>query len=407
MTRRPRLRKVLVLDDEPFVVRLLAHRLQYLGFDDVIPCEHGFDALNLLQSAPGKFDLIFCDLQMPRMDGVQFLRHLACAGYTGRVVLMSGEDQRTLQTAANAARAYKLDVAGVLHKPVSPEQLWKVLDGKPHRTVTTPHIDRKVYEPDELRRAIAGAELVNYYHPKVNLATSAVIGVETLVRWRHPQDGLVLPDQFITLAEENGLIDDLTRLVLVRALHHVRLWQDAGLYLNVSVNVSMDNLAALAFPDLILREADAAGVPVSSVMLEVTEGPLLKDRRAPLDVLARLRLKRIGLSIDDFGTAHSSLSQLHDIPFDELKIDRSLVRGASQDASLKSNIETLIGMAHHLGIKAVAEGVESQADWDYLRAAGCDLAQGYFIARPMPTDEVPGWIAAWNRCHRKSVECAA
>jgi EAL domain-containing protein (putative c-di-GMP-specific phosphodiesterase class I) len=271
------------------------------------------------------------------MDGVEFVRHLARIGYAGGLVLVSGEDGRILQAVEKLAKAHNLNVLGALHKPVSPEQLQHILDGKSRRVARA--LVRKIYEPDELRRAIAGGELVNYYQPKVALATGTIAGVETLVRWRHPQDGLVFPDQFIVMAEEHGLIDQLTRAVLTGALRQARLWQDAGLSLHVAVNVSMDNLAALEFPDFVAREMGKAGVPLTSLVLEVTESRLMKDSLAPLDILARLRLKRIGLSIDDFGTGHSSLAQLRDIPFDELKVDRGFVHGACRDASLRAIFE--------------------------------------------------------------------
>ena len=391
---------ILLIDDEPFALKLLARQLANLGFEEVISCEHARDALAALESGVKAIDLVFCDLQMPQMDGVEFVRHLADIGYADGLVLVSGEDGRILQAAEKLAKAHNLNVLGALHKPVSPEQLQHILDRKPRRVARAPRAARKIYEPDELRRAIAGGELVNHYQPKVALATGTVAGVETLVRWRHPQDGLVFPDQFIAMAEEHDLIDQLTRAVLTRALRQCRLWQDAGLSLHVAVNVSMENLAALEFPDFVVREAGKAGVPLTSLVLEVTESRLMKDSVAPLDILARLRLKRIGLSIDDFGTGHSSLAQLRDIPFDELKVDRGFVHGACRDASLRAIFEASLGMARRLGMKTVAEGVEDQADWDFLCAAGCDLAQGYFIAKPMPGADVAGWMADWeaHRC---------
>lgn len=390
----------LLIDDEPFALKLLTRQLANLGFAEVISCEHAQDALAALESGVTAIGLVFCDLQIPQMDGVEFVRHLARIGYAGGLVLVSGEDERILQAAEKLAKAHALNVLGALHKPVSPEQLRPMLDGKPRRIASTLRAARKTYEPDELRRAIARGELVNYYQPKVALATGAVAGVETLVRWRHPQDGLVFPDQFIAMAEENGVIDELTRAVLTGALRQARLWQDAGLSLHVAVNVSMDNLAALEFSDFVVREVGKAGVPLTSLVLEVTESRLMKDSLVPLDVLARLRLKRIGLSIDDFGTGHSSLAQLRDIPFDELKVDRGFVHGACRDASLRAIFEASLGMARRLGMKTVAEGVEDQADWDFLRAAGCDLAQGYFIAKPMPGADLAGWMANWDapRC---------
>jgi EAL domain-containing protein (putative c-di-GMP-specific phosphodiesterase class I) len=179
-------------------------------------------------------------------------------------------------------------------------------------------------------------------------------------------------------------------------LQQTRLWLDSGINLQVAVNVSTDNLNALEFPDFVEAAAKETGVSLSSLVLEVTESRLMSDSVAPLDVLTRLRLRRVGLSIDDFGTGHSSLVQLRDLPFDELKIDRSFVRGACHDKSLKAIVEASVHMAQQLGMKTVAEGVEDLLDWNFLRECGCDVAQGYFIGRPMTPAELPGWIAEWE-----------
>lgn len=252
------------------------------------------------------------------------------------------------------------------------------------------------YGADRVRAAIANGELINYYQPKVAVGSGAVVGVETLVRWRHPVDGLVFPDQFIGVAEAHGLIDDLTRVVLAAALAQARAWHDAGLALRVAVNLSMDNLVALGFADFVAAQAAGAGVAPAEIVLEVTESQLMADLRAPLEILTRLRLKRFRLSIDDFGTGHSSLTQLRDLPFDELKIDRGFVHRAHADPTLRAIFESNLSLARQLNIEVVAEGVEDQADWDFLRQAGCDLAQGYFIARPMPATDLPGWIETWE-----------
>jgi EAL domain-containing protein (putative c-di-GMP-specific phosphodiesterase class I) len=224
-----------------------------------------------------------------------------------------------------------------------------------------------------------------------------LVGVEALVRWQHPEQGLVFPDRFIATAEENGLIDALTHEVLVNSLAQARRWTDRGLDLRVAVNVSMDNLTALDFPDNVARALAAARLSPSRLVLEITESQLMKDPRAALDSLTRLRLKRIGLSIDDFGTGHSSLARLRDIPFDELKMDRGFVNGVSGDASLRAIVEATLAMARQLGMKSVAEGVETRADWDLLRGLGCDVAQGYWIGRPMPGHALLDWRDDWQR----------
>jgi EAL domain-containing protein (putative c-di-GMP-specific phosphodiesterase class I) len=183
---------------------------------------------------------------------------------------------------------------------------------------------------------------------------------------------------------------------LVQALAQTRRWRQAGLLLHIGVNVAMDNLARLDFAEFVFDELDRQGVPPDALVLEVTESQLAADRRTPMDVLTRLRLRGVGLSIDDFGTGYSSLAQFRDLPFGELKIDRSFVHGSHDQATQRAIFATSLDLSHRLGLTAVAEGVEDRADWDAVRAAGCDLAQGYFIARPMPAEHLPQWAAAWR-----------
>ena len=197
------------------------------------------------------------------------------------------------------------------------------------------------------------------------------------------------------MAEQHGLIEQLTQVVLGNALRQAHVWRDAGLDLRVAVNVSMDNLSSLDFPEVVMHCLQQAGVAPSALILEVTESRLAADLRAPLDILTRLRLKRIGLSIDDFGTGHSSLAQLRDLPFDELKLDRSFIHGAAADSALQAIVQGSMAMAASLGMKTVAEGVETKSDWDLLRTLGCDLAQGFFIAMQMPAEALPDWMAGW------------
>ncbi len=395
--------RVLAIDDEPFQLKLLARQFSNLGLTDVQTCLEARSALDMVSADPNRFDLICCDLQMPDMDGVEFVRHLGQLPFHGGLVLISGEDRRILHTAERLAKSHTLRVLGALRKPVTPEQLRDVLAAAGVTPAVPPAAPprpaRHAYSAAELTHAIDAQELVNHYQPKVDFATGQLVGVETLVRWRHPQHGMVYPDQFITVAEENGLIDRLTQLVLDGlhgALNQARAWQDAGLPLQVSVNVSMDNLTDYAFPEYVARAVAAAGVAPSMLILEVTESRMMRDPLAALDILTRLRLKRVGVSIDDFGTGHSSLSQLHDAPFDELKIDKSFVHGACRDEALQAILLPSLDMARQLGIKTVAEGVEDADDWFFLRAKGCDLAQGYFVARPMPAQALLPWAAEWE-----------
>lgn len=336
--------RILLVDDDPFALKLLAHQLAQMGMVVIETATSGQHALEILirkQADTG--DLVFLDLNMPEMDGVEFMRHLAALRFPGHLVLVSGEDRRILETATFLARTHRLNVLGHLQKPVQPAALKILLDSRGASPSRRDSKREKVFEPEEVRLAIARRELVNFYQPKVDLASGALNGVETLVSWRHPVDGLIFPDQFIGVAEEHGLMDDLTRTVLCGALEQARRWLDAGLTHKVAVNISMDNLKRLDFADFVIAEIKRHGIPAQHLILEITESRLMQDVLSSLDVLARLRMKKISLSIDDFGTGHSSLTQLRDLPFDELKIDRSFVHAAGADrtrhAILRRNVK--------------------------------------------------------------------
>lgn len=389
--------KILILDDEQFMLKLLARMLANQGFTSVVCCDNGRDALAQVDNQATRPDLILLDLNMPEMDGIEFVRYLVDRQFTGSLILVSGEDERMLRTAEKLVHAHNIPMLGYLQKPVKPDALQAMLALWAPPLPAKPSKAKKVYSAEEISAAIKEGALINYYQPKVAVASGTVIGVETLVRWHHPVDGLIFPDQFIAVAEAHGLINDLTQQVLTQAFAQAKNWQQAGLELRVAVNVSMDNLASLDFQNLVVDLAAKAGVSPHKVVLEVTESQLMGDIRVSLEILTRLRLKRFHLSIDDFGTGHSSLAQLRDIPFDELKIDQGFVHRAWKDETLRVIYDTSLALAKQLNMEAVAEGVEDRDDWDLLRRTGCDLAQGNFISKPLLAEEIPGWIETWKQ----------
>jgi EAL domain-containing protein (putative c-di-GMP-specific phosphodiesterase class I)/ActR/RegA family two-component response regulator len=389
--------RALIVDDDLFSLKLLERQLTQARVEAVLTCDNALAALGLVEAEAERVDLIFVDLNMPGMDGVEFLRCLAERHFRGGLVLVSGEDTRVLQSVAALARAHRLRLLAALTKPVAPERIAELIEAVPGSSGTTViQAVPKFYQAVEVADAIGSGQLVNYYQPQVVLATAEVAGVETLVRWQHPEDGLVFPDRFIPVIEAGGLSDRLANAVLAGALRDARRWSATGLHLRLAINVAMDNLTELGFPDEVAQALAAAGVPTSGLVLEITESQATRDRLKLLDISSRLRLKHIGLSIDDFGTGFSSLAQLRDIPFDELKLDRDFVHGVGRDPALRAMVQANVGMARELQLRTVAEGVEDRSDWDCLRDLGCECAQGYFIGRPMPAEALPGWIAQWQ-----------
>ncbi|HEY3060642.1 MAG TPA: EAL domain-containing protein [Chloroflexota bacterium] len=248
----------------------------------------------------------------------------------------------------------------------------------------------------ELRRAIERNELSLFYQPKVDYLSGRVNCVEALVRWHHPRHGLLTPDQFLPIAEQTGLIRPLARWVLEEALRESNRWYLAGLDLSVAVNLSMRNLHDPEIAETIRDLLARWGVPPIRLVIEITESSLMADAARAMDVLTRLRNMGVGISIDDFGTGYSSLAYLKRLPVDELKIDRSFVSHMAFDENDAAIVRSTIGLAHDLGLKVVAEGVEDKAAWDLLNALGCDVAQGYFVSRPIPAPELADWVNAWN-----------
>ncbi len=249
----------------------------------------------------------------------------------------------------------------------------------------------------ELRVAVAASQLRLYLQPKVLLRTAEVVGAEALVRWEHPQRGLVPPMQFIPFAEQTGFIRTLTHWLLVECARTWREWADRGLMLELSLNLSARDLIDQDLPDKVKEVLALHGVDPRALCLEITESSIMDDPQRALNTLHRLHDQGLRLAIDDFGTGYSSLAYLKRLPVDELKIDRSFVMNMERDVDDAKIVRSTIDLAHNLGLKVVAEGLETAPQWKLLDLLSCDQAQGYWVARPMPKEQFPAWVRQWQK----------
>ncbi len=391
-----RKKRLLVLDDESVMREMVADIAMSCGFD----VSTAGDASALHETSFREFDVVVLDLVMPHLDGIEVLRTLAKVNCLAKLVLMSGMDRRILDAARKIAEEQGLEVAAVLLKPFRPSQLKQALDHNINlASFRKPRGDSQLQVTmEDLGRAIEGDELVLHYQPKVRLPGMQWCGIEALARWQHPQLGLLYPDKFITLAEHPDHALAFTYKVMDQALAACRhLSETVGCTGTVSINLPPAALTDLQFPESAAALIDASGLDRSRVLLEITETSIPASLAVALDIQTRLHMRNIRLSIDDFGTGHSSMERLQDSPFAELKIDMVFVRNMQTNASSRAIVENAIELGHRLNMAVVAEGVEDAATLARLAAMGCDLVQGYFLGKPLPSDKLELWAAEHDK----------
>ncbi len=265
-----------------------------------------------------------------------------------------------------------------------------------------PHNPRRLALMAELRHAIENNQLQLHYQPKIEFATGGTIGAEALLRWRHPKTGVIPPDQFIRFAENTGLIRPLTDWVLSAGMRQCSSLLSNGAMQHVAFNVSARSLHDLRFPNMVDKLLKASGFPPEKLMLEVTESAFMVDLQRTVETLAVLNHMGIQISIDDFGTGFSSLNYIKKLPVNEIKIDKSFVIDMSSNENDLSIVRSIIDLGHNLGLKVVAEGVETKETLDLLGTFGCDQAQGFFIGKPRPYEQLQDWLAtsSWQPARR-------
>lgn len=384
--------RLLILDDDPSIGATIAMMAQ----SSHVECRYASIARDFYAELQSWHPThIALDLVMPDQDGIEVLHRLAELGCRASIIITSGVEGRVLEAAQRSAREHGLNIAGAVSKPFSLAALRGLLAQAHAPLVHTEQMDRGPtagfgVTKDMLVAAMDGGQLQMAFQPKVTCNDGRLAGFEGLVRWQHPQHGPIPPDRFIPIVEQSGLSDRLTEIVFETAFGWFSLRR--GSDLSLALNVSAASLGTIEIADRLAGLCDKHAVDPGSVIIEVTESSAMNDQTAALDLLTRLRLKGFQLSIDDFGVGYSSLVQLARMPFSELKIDRSFVMTASHSTESRSIICAIIGLGKSLGLRTVAEGVEDLGTFGFLKEAGCDLAQGYFIGRPMSGHAVSRWM---------------
>ena len=388
---------VLAVEDHAFQRTALLAMLNALGAKHVSMAVDGASALALLAASSVDPDILISDVDMPGMDGMEFVRHLGASKRRVPVILASALETSLLASVATMTREYGVNIIGVIEKPITAAKLAAVLKRHTANVASRKRTGPGVYAFSlaEIEAGLGNDEFEPYFQPKVDLRTGALRGAEALARWRHPVDGIVAPIAFIGPLEASDMIDELTWIILRKSAAFCRgLRAASGMDLSVSVNLSIKSLADVHLAERVTAVVRRQGLDPRHVVLEVTESATTTEVGHVLENLSRLRMKGFGLSIDDYGTGYSSMQQLTRIAFTELKVDRSFVAHAPRHASARVILESSLDMARKLNITSVAEGIESQDDWDLLRGLGCEVGQGYFIARPMEASAFQRWALA-------------
>ncbi|TAJ87241.1 MAG: EAL domain-containing protein [Reyranella sp.] len=341
------------------------------------------------------FDWLFLDVELGQAQCLQIIAALS-AGWRPRTVLVGTIDAAELESIRRSAVRAGLDVVGILAKPLSFPALMARLAALEARQEHEPNADLAARGLDP----IPGNEIELHYQPIVSMRDRVVRRTEALVRWRHPEYGLIQPEGFIGLAERTGAIIPLTWDVMARAVDQQTVWNKQGLSLAVSVNVSALVLTSMRIADEILGLLEERGADPRTLILEITETVRAPDPAVARGLLARLREAGVGVSMDDYGVGYSDFGRLQYYPFSDLKMDRGLVARLPDDREARDIVSTLVSLAAREGVSLTAEGIETREQWDMLEGLGCNFAQGFLIARPMPAAQVKGWIEQMAKAGR-------
>jgi len=376
----------------------LADILVHMGVASITQVPDGHTALRHFEAgidpAP---DIVILDLALPGMDALELIRRLSELRARAGVIVVGTQTSAVLFSVETMAIAYGINMLGAIAKPATAARLEALIGNFAPSEAARFGRAPPMFSFAEVGRGLQAREFDPFFQPKIELETGQVKGLEMFARWRHPQHGVLGPASFIKALEDNNRVDFLDWSMIEKSVAACRTLHDQGIPISFSINVDQATLAHPQFIEQMTACLQRHRILADYITFEMTESSVLTTDPHFLERLLRLRMLGFGLAIDDYGTGRSNLQLLARIPFSELKIDRSFVDGASKKQAIGTVLRSCLGLARSLERRSVAVGVETKQDWDFLQGLGCTYAQGYYIAKPMPVEEFPGWLKDWRQ----------
>lgn len=386
------LNSVLIIDDDPTQVAIMQAYFASLKVPDIKGTTNPSEALNYINNKQNEIDLIVSDLQMPEMDGLEFLRHLNGLKYVGKLAIISGVKSDLLDHASRLAKMHRLNIIGQVSKPVTKSSLDNVFLKEAKENSFAVKSEQYFITQNDFSRAMDNNEIEPYFQPKIDVQTGRVIGAEALVRWNKPDVGFVSPEVLINFAEKNGRIEELTFYLFNKALKSSVEFLAIDPKQIFATNLSPDMARNLSLPDQLLSRIKSFGLKTESFSFEVTENNVLNLDTTTLEVLSRLRILNFDVAIDDFGTGSSNIQTLRDFPYSELKIDRAFVSNATNDVFSRETVRAAVSLSHDRGMKIVAEGVEDVETFAFIKQQGIEYAQGFLFSKALSHEDYIAFI---------------
>lgn len=390
--------QIMILEDHIFQLKFAKKLVETVVEKEVLTATDGLQAINILKQPDVHCDIVFCDLAMEGMDGIEFIRRAGEEKLAKAIVIASAAEVDVIDTVSRMVEAHKIKLLGSIKKPFSAERVYELL--KDYIDIENIEEKKQVQSssatfeitPEEVLQGLKSNQFTPFYQPKYRFKNDAYCGVEALARWHHPEYGLISPGIFIPIIEQHGWDKDLTQTILEQSLHDCRSWHKLGYDLSVAVNVTTKLINDNQFADFVKAKLVDVGLPANKLLIEITESSVLQNSANTLETVSRLRLQQVQIAVDDFGTGFSSLEQLCKAPFNQLKLDRAFIQDIDIVERNRVIVAHTIDLAKQLKLNTVAEGVEREEEVEVLALLGVDEIQGFFFAKPMPNQELQSWF---------------